>query len=77
MQVFSAQNSVVCIIWYLFLYSCYIISILCLHMFIILNRHYRLGVTMVVRQGDLVGSNSGCEAGWSSWEYQWSWGGVI
>ena len=23
MQVFSAQNSVFCVIWYLFLYSCY------------------------------------------------------
>jgi len=49
MQVVSAQNSVICIVWYLFLYSCYIISILCLHMFIILNLHYRFGVTMVVQ----------------------------
>ena len=57
MQVFSAQNSVFCVIWYLFLYSCYIISILYLHVFVILNLQCRLGVTMVVRRGGLVLTN--------------------
>jgi hypothetical protein len=57
MQVFSAQSFVVCIMWYSFLYS-YIISILFLHMLIILNQHCRLGVTVVMRRGDLVVTNS-------------------